>query len=187
MKWKGKLNHYGIFKVSNKYSVLCLHLNDLHFTDFDGQDFNSEGSFFNDSEAWELSGKANITEIMIVCKSGFLRAIQIKYGDFRASAAGEPSWDIRKVFYLGLVQDEFVVAAVTESGPDIRLNDLKIITNKRSFGPCGPFPRSGGRLMEHRGSQSFFISGYAGVWLNTLVFHWTWIYIASKGSQVRHI
>ena len=126
---------------------------------------------FNDSETWELSGKANLSEIMIVCNHGKLNAIQMKYGDQWTNIRGYP-WSDQAKEYFPLDNDEFVNATVTESDLVFLVRDIMVVTNKRTIGPCGPFPQAGRRLLDHRGSRLMFLAGYAGGSIDTLVFHW---------------
>ena len=129
------------------------------------------GVYFNDSDIWNLTGKAYITEIMTVCNAnGLLTAIQMKYGGIlagiRGSFGGSP-------IHHELDQDEFVTTIETESDLKFLMNDMKIVTNKnRTIGPCGPFPASGRRIMEHSGGRLLYIAGYYGTAIDTLVFHW---------------
>ena len=159
----------------------CGNVKNLLLADFDGKDFMEGGAYFNHSEAWELSGRANITEVMIACAGDLVSSIQMKYGGSWTGRLGS-SRGLQLVYYP-LDQDEYVNTIVTESAlikysprapSTVLVNDLKFVTNRRTIGPCGPFPGNGGRLLEHSGSRLLFIAGYSGAAFDTLVFHWDW-------------
>ena len=111
---------------------------------------------------------------MIACEGELFKAIEVTYGGIASDLQGSyPNFNgLFSISYTTLDDDEFISSTVTESDLIHRVNDLKIVTNKRTFGPCGPFPANGSRLLEHSGSRLLFIAGYSGTTVDTLVFHW---------------
>ena len=110
---------------------------------------------------------------MAGCYDELFKVMKIKYGVIWSDAAGLSTNVTNNTFYQ-LDEEEFVSSISIESDVKhgVGIFDMKIVTNKRTIGPCGPFPGYGRPIKEHSGSRLLFIAGYSGHWIDTLVFHW---------------